>query len=78
MTQLEAEAAIWAAIENVAGKQYRRDMLTAGGEHDVTIRVSGVVRGKELKAAADCHLAVGHDKEQLRSEAAPIDHLVGF
>jgi hypothetical protein len=80
MTQIEFNAACWAALEAVARKECRRDALAAGAEYDVMLRVAGEVKGsiRPFAAEAEAHVVVNHDGTRIVSQAPPTPHLVAY
>jgi hypothetical protein len=78
MHKSEIEAVCWAALESVARKECRRDALTAGGQYDVTLRISGEVRAKPFACEATAHVVVNHDGVRVVSQAPPPSHLIGY
>ena len=62
VAESQRQAALRAAVANLAGKSANRDALPAGAEYAVEISVSGSVNGHPVEALeATAALTVGHD-----------------
>lgn len=74
----EAAAAAWIALANVAGKEGRRDLLTAGAKYSADLIVTGEVNGVAFERRVETTTTVGHDQEKLSSAAPDTVHLVAY
>ncbi|MBN2024058.1 MAG: hypothetical protein JW809_14845 [Pirellulales bacterium] len=64
----ELAAVLWHALERVAGKEGRRDHLTAGERYDLKLAITGEIAGQPIDAVRVAGiLSVGHDSTRASS-----------
>jgi hypothetical protein len=78
VNKAEVTAVMWAALESIAKKQFRRDALVAGSDYDVALKISGEVGGKSCGFQAEAHVVVNHDGVRLTSQTPPIPQLTAY
>jgi hypothetical protein len=78
ISQDVAAAVAWAAVEKVAGKEGRRELLDAGADYDVDLAVRGNAGGRPVEIAIEARLKVNPDSERTSSSACPPAHLAAY
>lgn len=73
------QAIVMTTLAKVGAKHGRRELLQAGCTHLVKARVKAEIDGFPLDPfSIEATLAIGHDKTQSRSTAAPVEGVVGY
>ncbi len=74
----ERQAAMWATLQKIAGKELDRSLLAAGHNYDVDLTIAGTVDGQPVGRTTHSILSVGHDSKRASSVGPPAEALVGF
>jgi len=74
----ELAAAMWAAVQKLAGKELNRDKLTAGGDYHVWLSLSGLVNKQAVRKTISADLSVGHDSVRASPKGADQTHVVAW
>jgi hypothetical protein len=70
---------LFAALEKVAGRESRRELLEGGLSHQVAARIAATVDGTPLEPIKlEANLSVADDQTRPTSVAAPADVLVAY
>jgi hypothetical protein len=70
---------LFAALEKIAKKETRRELLEAGTAHRCTLSVSGTIDGLVFRGEKiEGNLAIGHDWTKASSTAAPPAEVVAY
>ena len=72
-------AVVWAALEKIAGKERRRELLQPGAKHNVALSVSGSIDDRTIDRRKIAGvLSVGHDSTRTSSSGPGMTEVVGY